>query len=89
VVREYRKLLDAKMGEPGFGTLEGFISAKVLVEVLKRAGRKLDRENFLRAMDSLSDYDAGGFKITYGPQDHSGSDFVDLTIISRKETFVR
>jgi ABC-type branched-subunit amino acid transport system substrate-binding protein len=89
VVREYRKLLDAKKGEPGFGTLEGFISAKVMVEGLKRAGRKLDRENFLRAMESLSDYDTGGFKITYGPQDHSGSDFVDLTIISRKETFVR
>ncbi len=89
VVREYRKLLDAKKGEPGYGTLEGFVAAKVMVEGLRRAGKKLDRENFLRAMNSLSDYDAGGFKVSYGPQNHSGSDFVDLTIISKNESFVR
>jgi ABC-type branched-subunit amino acid transport system substrate-binding protein len=89
VVREYRKLLDAKKGEPGWGTLEGFVAAKVMVEGLRRAGKKLDRETFLRAMNSLGDYDAGGFKVTYGPQNHSGSDFVDLTIISKNETFVR
>ncbi len=89
VVREYRKLLAEKKGEPGFGTLEGFIAAKVMVEGLKRAGKRLDRENFLRAMESLSDYDAGGFKVSYGAKSHSGSDFVDLTIISRNETFVR
>lgn len=89
VVREYRKLLDVHKMEPGFGTLEGFIAAKVMVEGLKRAGRKLNRDDFIRAMDGMSNYDVGGFKVSYGPQDHSGSDFVDLTIISRNETFVR
>jgi len=89
VVREYRKLLDVKKMEPGFGTLEGFVAAKVMVEGLKRAGKRLDRESFVRAMDSMSDYDAGGFKVSYGPRNHSGSDFVDLTIISRNESFVR
>ncbi|HSN19135.1 MAG TPA: ABC transporter substrate-binding protein [Usitatibacter sp.] len=89
VVREYRKLLDAKKMEPGFGTLEGFIAAKVMVEGLRRAGKKLDRQDFLRAMESMNDFDAGGFKVSYGPQNHSGSNFVDLTIISRNQTFVR
>ncbi|HXS51981.1 MAG TPA: ABC transporter substrate-binding protein [Usitatibacter sp.] len=89
VVREYRKLLDVQKMQPGFGTLEGFIAAKVMVEGLKRAGKRLNREDFLRAMDTLGSYDVGGFKVTYGPQNHSGSDFVDLTIISRNETFVR
>jgi ABC-type branched-subunit amino acid transport system substrate-binding protein len=89
VVREYRKLADAAKIEPGFGTLEGFIAAKVMVEGLKRAGRKLDREDFVKAMESLNDYDAGGFRVSYGPHNHAGSDFVDLTIISRNESFVR
>jgi len=88
VVREYRKLLDDKV-EPGFGTLEGYIAAKVMVEGLRRTGRKLDRESFIRAMDSLTDYDAGGFKVSYAPDDRSGSRFVDLTIISRDQKFVR
>lgn len=89
VVREYRKLLEEAKAEPGFGTLEGFIAAKVMVEGLKRAGRKLDRENFLRAMESINDYDVGGFKVSYGPDNRSGSRFVDLTIISRDQKFVR
>ncbi|MGE5095215.1 MAG: ABC transporter substrate-binding protein [Betaproteobacteria bacterium] len=89
VVKEYRKLLDEAKAEPGFGTLEGFIAAKVMVEGLKRAGRKLDRDSFIRAMESLDPYDVGGFKVAYSPDNHNGSKFVDLTIISRNEKFVR
>jgi ABC-type branched-subunit amino acid transport system substrate-binding protein len=89
VVKEYLKLLEQAKAQPDFGTLEGFISAKVMVEGLRRAGRKLDRESFLRAMDSMGDYDAGGFKVSYGPDNHSGSSFVDLTIVSKDQKFVR
>ena len=89
VVKEYRKLIDEAKGEPGFGTLEGFIAAKVTVEGLRRAGRKLDRETFIRAMESLNDYDVGGFKVNFGPGEHNGSKFVDLTIISKDQKFVR
>jgi branched-chain amino acid transport system substrate-binding protein len=89
VVKEYRRLVDAAKGEPGFGSLEGFIAAKVMVEGLRRAGRKLDRDSFIRAMETLNDYDVGGFKVTFGPGDHNGSKFVDLTIISKDQRFVR
>jgi len=89
VVKEYKKLMDDAKAEPGFGTLEGYIGAKVMVEGLRRAGRKLDRESFIRAMESLNDYDVGGFKVTFGPGDHNGSKFVDLTIISKDQRFVR
>jgi len=89
VVKEYRKLLAEAQGEPGFGTLEGFIAAKVMVEGLKRAGRRLDREGFIRAMESINELDVGGFKVSYGPENHNGSKFVDLTIISKDQRFVR
>ena len=89
VVKEYRALLDAAKGEPGFGTLEGYIAAKVTVEGLRRAGKNLTRESFIKAMESLDNYDVGGFKVTYGPDNRSGSRFVDLTIISRDQKFVR
>ena len=89
VVKEYRALLAAAKAEPGFGTLEGYIAAKVMAEGLRRAGRNLTRESFITAMESLSPYDAGGFKVSYGPDDHNGSTFVDLTIISKNQTFVR
>jgi ABC-type branched-subunit amino acid transport system substrate-binding protein len=89
VVKEYRKLLEEAQGEPGFGTLEGFIAAKVMVEGLRRAGKNLNRDNFIKAMESIQDYDVGGFKVHYGPGQRSGSKFVDLTIISRDQKFVR
>ena len=89
VVKEYRKLLGEAQGEPGFGTLEGFIAAKVMVEGLRRAGKNLNRDNFIKAMESIQDYDVGGFKVHYGPGQRSGSKFVDLTIISRDQKFVR
>jgi hypothetical protein len=43
----------------------------------------------MKAMESLDAYDVGGFKVTYGPDNRSGSRFVDLTIISRDQKFVR
>ena len=90
VVREYHKALqEEKAGDPGFGSLEGYIAAKVMVEGLKRAGRKLDRESFIRAMDTMGELDVGGFKVGYSLDNHYGSKFVDLTIISRDEKFVR
>ena len=89
VVKEYRALLAQAKGEPGFGTLEGYIAAKVMVEGIRRAGKNLTRESFIKAMESLDPYDAGGFKVAYGPDNHNGSTFVDLTIISRSLKFVR
>jgi len=89
VVKEYQKAMAEAKAEPGFGTLEGFIAAKVMVEGLRRAGRNLTRESFVRAMEGIQDYDAGGFKVSYGPGNRSGSRFVDLTIISKDQKFVR
>ena len=90
VVREYNKLITADgKSQPNYSSLEGFISAKVMVEGLRRAGRNLTREGLIHALETMDPYDAGGFKITYTPQDHRGSRYVDLTIISRDEKFVR
>jgi branched-chain amino acid transport system substrate-binding protein len=89
VVKEYLKSMQEAKAEPGFGTLEGYIAAKVMVEGLRRSGRNLTREGFVRAMESIQDFDAGGFKVNYGPNNRSGSKFVDLTIISKNQKFVR
>jgi branched-chain amino acid transport system substrate-binding protein len=40
-------------------------------------------------MESIQDYDVGGFKVSFGPGNRSGSQFVDLTIISKDQKFVR
>jgi branched-chain amino acid transport system substrate-binding protein len=84
MVAEAIALAKAKGGiEMSPAALEGFASAKVLVEGLRRAGPKPTRARVVAALESINGYDlGGGMDISYSPQDHSGLDFADLSIIS-------
>jgi branched-chain amino acid transport system substrate-binding protein len=72
-----------------FSSMEGFLAAKVLTEGLRRAGKGLSRESLMTVLESLKDFNMGGFAVTYGPKDHEGSSYTDLTIIGRGGKFVR
>jgi ABC-type branched-subunit amino acid transport system substrate-binding protein len=88
VVREYNKLLAEAGGKnkPSFAGLEGFIAAKVVTEGLKKAGPNPTRERLIAALESLGTFDVGGFAVHYGPGNHRGADYVDITIIGRGGT---
>ena len=90
VVKEYQAAAKkAGFADYNFGAMEGFLTAKVMVEGLKRAGRNLNRETFVDAMEKMNDVDLGGFWVSYSPKSHTGSKFVDLTIIGREGKFLR
>ncbi|HYD55796.1 MAG TPA: ABC transporter substrate-binding protein [Burkholderiales bacterium] len=90
VVKEYHAA-SKKAGhvDYNFSALEGFITAKVMVEGLRRAGRNLTREGLVDALEKMNDVDVGGFYVSYSPKSHTGSKFVDLTIIARDGKFMR
>jgi ABC-type branched-subunit amino acid transport system substrate-binding protein len=69
--------------------LEGFASAKVLVEGLRRAGPGPTRAKLLAALESLRKFDLGGLEVSYGPADHTGLDYADLSIIGADGKFRR
>ena len=75
MVKEYQQLFEAstKKQEYSFTSLEGFIAAKTLVEGLRRTGGDLTREQFINAMETLRDFDLGGYWITFTPTSHNGS----------------
>lgn len=90
VVKEYKNFYLNKPGrEAGYVSLEGFIAAKVFVEGLKRTGGNLTRESFVRSLETMSNYDAGGFQVKFSPTNHNGSHFVDLTVIGKDGKFMR
>ena len=90
VVKEYQSLAKkAGFTDYNFSALEGFLTAKVMVEALRRAGKNPTREGLVEALEKMSDVDLGGFFIGYSPQNRAGSKFVDLTIISRDGKFLR
>jgi branched-chain amino acid transport system substrate-binding protein len=89
VVKEYQQLAKkAGFTDYNFSAIEGFVTAKVLVEGLRRSGRNLTREGFIDTMEKM-DVDVGGFFVSYSPKSHIGSKFVDLTIIARDGKFLR
>jgi ABC-type branched-subunit amino acid transport system substrate-binding protein len=90
VVKEYQAAAKkAGFTDYNFSAMEGYLTAKVMVEGLRRAGRNLTREGFIDAMEKMNDVDVGGFWVSYSPKSHTGSKFVDLTIIGRDGKFLR
>jgi ABC-type branched-subunit amino acid transport system substrate-binding protein len=90
-VKEYHELMDRYQPSPppGFGggnagevkysyvSLEGFLNAKLLVEILKRAGDPPDRAKIPTAVESIRDYDLGiKTPISFGPDRNQGMDRV-------------
>ena len=70
--------------------VEGVAAAKVLVEGLRRAGPKPTRVSLTAALEGLQGFDlGGGLVVSYGPADHTGLDFADLSIIDAKGRFRR
>ncbi|MBU0988635.1 MAG: ABC transporter substrate-binding protein [Pseudomonadota bacterium] len=56
----------------------GFYFVEPMVEGLKRCGKNLTVENFVKAMDSIKDFKGIGPKISYGPKQRQGTRTVFL-----------
>lgn len=86
---EYRSLARRQNVEPTNAGMEGFMSAKVLVEGLRRAGPEPTREKLVAALEALRDFDLGGILISYSPTRHTGSSFVEMSIVSSTGKLIR
>ena len=87
--REAATLAKAKGATLSPSVMEGFTSAKVLVEGLRRAGPKPTREKIVTALGGMSHYDLGGLELGYGPGDRTGLSYVELSIIDADGLFRR
>lgn len=88
IVREYQQ----RMTEIGhkdfdFSSMEGYLSARVLVEGLRRAGKNLTRDGLIAGLESMRDVNMGGFTVNYSAKDHQASTFTELSIIGRAGKF--
>ena len=83
VVSEYvQALTELGRGTPSFYGLEAFIEAKVLVEGLKRAGANPTAASLVKSLETMRDFDLGGYYVTYKPDAHTGSLFVEVNVIN-------
>ena len=84
ITEEYRRDLAAYApdAEPGFGSLEGYIVARIFVEGLKKAGPDINRETIIDALQDIHNLDIGlGTLISYSHDNHQGSQEIWPTVI--------
>jgi ABC-type branched-subunit amino acid transport system substrate-binding protein len=68
-------------GDPSYYNLEGYVSAKLIVEAIRRT-KDASPEGVRRGLEQMRDLDLGGYIINFSPTNHEGSSFVDLSMIN-------
>ncbi len=84
-VRDYQQALKRSFpdDQPGFVSLEGYLNARLLVEILRRSGDPMTRRSVIEAAENLNDVDIGlGEPVSFSALDHQGLDKVYLTRIT-------
>ncbi|EJE53562.1 ABC-type branched-chain amino acid transport system, periplasmic component [Acidovorax sp. CF316] len=90
ISREFQTLAKAKgITEYTFSQMEGFISARFLVEALQRAGAKPTRAGLVQAMESMKNLNLGGYPVELSATQHSSGKFVDLLMMGRDGRFTK
>lgn len=91
MVREFQQAWKATgaQQEASHLALEGYVNARVFVEVLRRAGRGLTRSSFIENAWNLKRHDLGGFEIGFSEPGKNASRFVELTLVGREGRFIR
>ena len=65
-----------------FVSLEGYLATKVLIEILKRAGRDLTRQAAIAATEGIRKLDIqAGTIISFSAQNHQGSQTIYPTVL--------
>ena len=89
LVKQYHAALravDAK-AKPGFVTLEGYMTGRMMIEALKENGETLTRESLLSAIEQKQTFDLGGVTLRFGEGDNQGMDQVFLSVLQSDGTW--
>ncbi len=91
LMKKYRAAHDRFAPKDRWGVFfyAGFIFVEPMVEGLRRCGRDLTADNFVKAMESIKDFQGIGPKITYGPNRRQGARSMFLAKCGDKGTFIR
>lgn len=82
--KEFRDLVVKSPPEVpvSYTMMEGFITAKLIVEAVRRQGARPSREGMAAAVESIDSLDLGGYAVSFKPGIRHGSRFVELSIVS-------
>ncbi len=79
----------AGVTEPGYDHMFGYVNMRILLEGIRRAGRTITSQTITRGMENIGRWDMGGYPVSYGPNKHHGSNFVEITIVGPGGRWIR
>lgn len=90
IIAEYQAAMK-KIGVNDFsyGSLEGYVSTKVLVEGLKRTGTNPAPDTLKKALETFKSLNLGGIVVRYAPADHQGLTFSELSMLRKDGGYIR
>ena len=89
LARNFGQLMEREGKEIDYDHFAGYINARVLIEGLKGAGRTPTPESLIQSMEKLGRLDLGGYDMRFSPQNHHGSNFVEITVVGPRGNFIR
>ena len=84
VTREFLATIDqgGKKVQPNFSSMEGYMAAKLFAEGMRRASGRLTRDSLIEGLESIRGLSMGGFSVSFSPNDHVASKFVELSMLT-------
>lgn len=84
IAREFIEAVKAggKDAQANFSSMEGYLAARVFVEGARRAGAKLTRDTLITGLESIGTQLLGEFQVSFGPDNHVASRFVELSMLT-------
>lgn len=90
VAKEYQQLYYATTGQQSYSYLgmEVFLNARTLVDGLRKAGRSVQRQSLVTALENLGEKRYGPMSVLFSPDQRNGSSYVGLALIDRRGHFI-
>ncbi len=89
LTRDYAAVMDKAKLPLDFDHFFGFVNMRVVLESLRHAGKGVTSQSLVSTIEGLGKLDLGGYVLNYSPQNHHGSNFVDLLIVGPGGRFIR
>ncbi|WCM87745.1 ABC transporter substrate-binding protein [Acidovorax sp. NCPPB 3576] len=68
--------------QSNYSSLEGYVAARVFTEGLRQAGARPTRESLISALEGFGTQQIAGFQVAFGPGNHMGSRFVEMSMLT-------
>ncbi|MGR0480836.1 MAG: ABC transporter substrate-binding protein [Candidatus Electronema sp. V4] len=83
IVKQYQQDMGEAAADYDFTGFEAYLAASVLHQAVKNVKGEVNSEAVKTALEGMSNYDAGGIPVSFGPDDRRGMDAVYLTKVEK------